>query len=193
MSSSYDDKFNKMEVEKMIVKEKDILMPIEVAGVEFRNPFHIASGPASRFPEQLVKAQECGWAGASIKLTFDPAPYINLKPRYGWFKDLGYLSFSAETKLNIEEGLRLIEEGRRKTKDFILLANITYSGDKGLKGWASRMNARRTLMSTLKRSQRKKLSGRPKDVLTAVAALAVVFARKFTPLLPLALRITKLK
>jgi len=121
----------------VIVKEKDILMPIEVAGVEFRNPFHIASGPASKLPEQLVKAQECGWAGASIKLAFDPAPYINLKPRYGWFKDLGYLSFSAETRLNIEEGLRLIEEGRRKTKDFILLANITYSGDKGLEGWAN--------------------------------------------------------
>jgi len=84
-----------------------------------------------------VGAQECGWAGASIKLTFDPAPYINLEPRYGCFQDLGYLSFSAEKRLNIEEGLKLMEETRKQTRDFVILANITYSGDKGLEGWTN--------------------------------------------------------
>ncbi|GAI29962.1 unnamed protein product [marine sediment metagenome] len=112
-------------------------MPIELAGIKFRNPFCVSSGPASKSVEQLIKAQKCGWAGASIKLTFDPAPYINLEPRYGWFQDLGYLSFSAEKRLNIEEGLKLIEEGRKQTKDFVLIANITYSGNKGLEGWAN--------------------------------------------------------
>ncbi|MBE3114932.1 MAG: FAD-dependent oxidoreductase [Actinobacteria bacterium] len=121
----------------MTINEKNILMPVEVAGVKFRNPFYVSSGPVSKSVEQLVRAQECGWGGASIKLTFDPAPYINLEPRYGWFQDLGYLSFSAEKRLNIEEGLKLIEEGRKQTKDFVLLANITYSGDKGLEGWAN--------------------------------------------------------
>ena len=121
----------------MGVDEKDIVTPVEVAGVRFRNPFYVSSGPASKSLEQLVRAQECGWAGASIKLTFDPAPYINLEPRYGWFQDLGYLSFSAEKRLNIEEGLKLIGEGRKHTRDFILLANIAYSGNKGLEGWAN--------------------------------------------------------
>lgn len=121
----------------MSVEEKNILMPIEVAGVKFRNPFYVSSGPASKSFKQLAKAQECGWAGASIKLTFDPAPYINLEPRYGWFPNRGFLSFSAEKRLNIEEGLKLIEEGRKKLKDFVLLANITYSGNKGLEGWVN--------------------------------------------------------
>lgn len=121
----------------MPVNEKDVLMPVEVAGVRFGNPFYVSSGPASKSLEQLIRAQECGWAGASIKLTFDPAPYINLEPRYGWFQDLGYLSFSAEKRLNIEEGLKLIEEGRKQTRDFVLLANIAYSGNKGLEGWAN--------------------------------------------------------
>jgi len=121
----------------MAVNENDILMPVEIAGVRLRNPFCVSSGPASKSLEQLVRAQECGWAGASIKLTFDPAPYINLEPRYGWFQDLGYLSFSAEKRLNNEEGLKLMEEARKHTRDFILLANIAYTGDKGLEGWAN--------------------------------------------------------
>ncbi len=121
----------------MAVEEKNILMPLEIAGVKFRNPFYVSSGPASKSVEQLLRAQECGWAGASIKLTFDPVPYINLEPRYGWFQDLGYLSFSAEKRLIIEEGLKLMEEARRRTRDFILLANITYSGKKGPEGWAN--------------------------------------------------------
>ena len=124
-------------MDNIAVDKKGILMPFEIAGIEFRNPFYVSSGPASKSVEQLLRAQEYGWAGASIKLTFDPVPYINLEPRYGWFKDLGYFSFSAEKRLSIEEGLKLIEEGRRRTRDFVLLANITYSGKKGPEGWAN--------------------------------------------------------
>ena len=119
----------------MSINEENILMPIELAGIKFRNPFCVSSGPASKSVEQLIKAQKCGWAGASIKLTFDPAPYINLKPRYRWYNKQELFSFSAETRLNFEEGLKLIEQGRKQTRDFILFANITYSGNKGLCGW----------------------------------------------------------
>lgn len=112
-------------------------MPVTVGGVTFRNPFYVGSGPTSKSIDHLVKADRLGWGGASIKLTFDPAPYVNLDPRYGWFEDQGFLSFSAETRLGIEQGLQLIEEGRRKcSDDFLLMANITYIGDKpGVQGW----------------------------------------------------------
>ena len=112
-------------------------LPIEVGGLTFRNPFYVGSGPASKSVDQLVKADRLGWGGASIKLTFDPTPYVSLEPRYGYWADRGFLSFSAETRLSKEEGLRLIEEGRRRcSPDFVLLANITYIGDKpGVQGW----------------------------------------------------------
>jgi len=120
----------------MKVNLNDMVLPVEVGGLTFRNPFYVGSGPTSKAIEHLVKAAEYGWAGASIKLTFDPAPYVSLEPRYGWFEDRGFLSFSAETRLDVEEGLRLIEEGRKRTADFILMANITYIGDKpGVRGW----------------------------------------------------------
>ena len=111
-------------------------LPVKVGGLTFRNPFYVGSGPTTKSVDHLVKAAETGWAGASIKLTFDPEPYVSLEPRYGWFDDQGFLSFSAETRLTVEEGLRLVEEGRRRTRDFLIMANITYVGDKpGVAGW----------------------------------------------------------
>ena len=74
-----------------VPKSADMAMPVEVAGLTFRNPFYVGSGPTSKSIEHLVKADACGWAGASIKLTFDPAPYVSLEPRYGWFEEQGFL------------------------------------------------------------------------------------------------------
>ena len=115
---------------------EDILMPQELAGLKFRNPLIVASGPASKNVDQLVAAEEAGWGGVSIKLTIDPHPYINPDPRYRWLPEPGYHIFTAERRLNLKQGLNLVEEARKKTKEIIIFANITYFGDKGLKGWA---------------------------------------------------------
>lgn len=121
----------------MKIKEKDILMPIEIKGIKFRNPFYVSSGPVSKSVELLEKAEKYGWGAVSIKLTFDPYPYINKKPRYGWKKEERYLFFTAEKRLVIDEGLKLIEEGRKRTKEIILWANIAYSGNEGIEGWVN--------------------------------------------------------
>jgi len=120
----------------MKYKESELLIPTNVAGMEFRNPFYVSSGPTTKSIDQLQKAYYTGWGGASIKLTFDPAPYINKLPRYGWFPEMNAFGFTAEKRLKVDEALKLVEEARRKIKDFILLANITYVGEKGLDGWA---------------------------------------------------------
>jgi dihydroorotate dehydrogenase/NAD-dependent dihydropyrimidine dehydrogenase PreA subunit len=110
-------------------------MSFEVAGLKFRNPFVVASGPATKHITQLVEAERCGWGGASLKLALEPAPYINLDPRYRWWKQEQYLAFSAEKRLTLDEALRLTEKGRKQTKDLVILANIAYTGDKGMDGW----------------------------------------------------------
>ncbi len=110
-------------------------MSFEVAGLKFRNPFVVASGPATKHITQLVEAERCGWGGASLKLAIEPAPYINLEPRYRWWKQEQYLAFSAEKRLTLEEALRLTEQGRKQTKELIILANIAYTGEKGMDGW----------------------------------------------------------
>jgi len=116
--------------------EIEVLIPVEKAGLSFRNPFIIASGPASKTITQIQEAERSGWGGVSIKLTIEPEPYINRNPRYRWLDESGIHIFTLESRLNLQEGLRLVEAGRKTTKDIIIFANITYAGEKGIQGWA---------------------------------------------------------
>ena len=114
----------------------DFDLPVEVAGVRFRNPFFVSSGPTTSMLQQLIKAAECGFAGASVKLTFDPPPYINRKPRYGWDEEQHLLYFSAEKRIILDEACRLIEAARKQIDNFVLFSNFTYS-EAGLEGWVN--------------------------------------------------------
>ena len=115
----------------------DIQIPVTIGGVTFKNPFFVASGPTTKSVRQLVEIERTGWAAASIKLSIDPAPYINRKPRYSLFKDRDALAFTAEKRLTFEQGLQLIREAKPKLHDLKLMANITYAGDEGVSGWVN--------------------------------------------------------
>ena len=116
---------------------EDIRIPVKVGGVTFKNPFYVASGPTTKNVRQLQRIEETGWAAASIKLSIDPAPYINRKPRYGLFDETNALAFTAEKRLTFQEGLTLIEDAKKVLSDLILMANITYAGDRGAAGWVN--------------------------------------------------------
>ena len=116
---------------------KEIYMPVKIGGVTFKNPFYVSSGPTTKSVKQLKRIEETGWAAASIKLTIDPAPYINRVPRYAVFEDRNALCFTAEKRLKFSEGLTLVEEAKKVLNDLILMANITYAGDEGVAGWVN--------------------------------------------------------
>ena len=116
---------------------QDIHIPVTIGGVTFKNPFYVASGPTTKSVKQLLKIEETGWAAASIKLSIDPAPYINRKPRYGIFKDRNALAFTTEKRLTFAEGLKLIQDAKPLLHDLKLMANITYAGDDGVAGWVN--------------------------------------------------------
>lgn len=115
----------------------EIHIPVTIGGVTFKNPFFVASGPTTKSVKQLVRIEETGWAAASIKLSIDPAPYINRKPRYSLFKDRDALAFTAEKRLTFEQGLKLIADAKPLLHDLKLMANITYAGDNGVDGWVN--------------------------------------------------------
>lgn len=111
-------------------------MALTIGNVTFRNNFVVGSGPTVKWKEQLILAEESGWAGVSLKLAFDPEPYISLPPRYRWFKEEKYHAFTAEKRLTFDQSLKLLEEGRKITRNLVLFANFTYVGDKtGVAGW----------------------------------------------------------
>ena len=118
----------------MNLKEKDYLMPIEVAGLKFRNNFVVGSGPAVKTLDMVKEIERCGWGAASLKLTIDPT-YISKPPRYRWLKKQKYHAFTAETRLTFDEGLRLMEQARKAVSELILYANMAYAGEEGDEGW----------------------------------------------------------
>jgi len=118
-----------------MASSNDFDIPVEVAGIRFRNPFYVASGPTTMKIEQLKRIEETGWGGASLKLTLDPPPYINRRPRYGYYEMEQALTFTAEKRLTLEELLKLIDAGRKETSEIVLFSNITYAGEKGIEGW----------------------------------------------------------
>jgi len=117
--------------------KKDCYLPVKIAGLEFKNPFYVASGPTTRTVEQLKRIEKAGWAAASIKLTIDPAPYINRFPRYAVFDQYSALAFTAEKRLKFREGLQLVQDAKKELTDLLLMANITYAGDEGVSGWVN--------------------------------------------------------
>lgn len=108
-----------------------------IGGVHFKNPFYVASGPTTKSVRQLQRIEETGWAAASIKLTIDPAPYINREPRYGLFKERKALAFTAEKRLTFEQGLKLVSDAKKVLHDLVLMANMTYAGDDEINGWVN--------------------------------------------------------
>lgn len=120
-----------------MAKYTDFDLPVTYAGVKFRNPFYVSSGPTTMTVEQLERMEQTGWGGASLKLTIDPKPYINRHPRYGYYPTRNFLSFTAERRLTLDELLELIDKGRKVAPSLVLWANITYAGDAGLAGWVN--------------------------------------------------------
>ena len=117
-----------------MTKDDFFYLPVTIGNVELKNPFIVASGPTAKRVDQLELAERCGWAAASLKQTFNPVPYINYEPRYRWLKKEKLHTFTAEYRLDMESGLRLMEEGRKRCKEMILIANYSYvQGD--LEGW----------------------------------------------------------
>ena len=118
------------------IYQDDGRFALTIGSVTFRNNFVVASGPTVKWKEQLILAEESGWAGASLKLAFEPEPYISLPPRYRWFSKEKYHAFTAEKRLSFDQCLKLLEEGRKSAPNLLLFANITYVGDKpGTTGW----------------------------------------------------------
>ncbi len=103
-------------------------LSVKLGDITLRNPFIVGSGPTVKNLDQLKKAEDNGWAAASLKLAIDPVPYITLPPRYRWLEKQRLHIFTAETRLTPAASFKLLEEGRKAVKDLVMIPNITYDG-----------------------------------------------------------------
>jgi dihydroorotate dehydrogenase/Pyruvate/2-oxoacid:ferredoxin oxidoreductase delta subunit len=109
-------------------------LPVTIGNVRLRNPFVVGSGPTVKSLPQLQLIEKCGWGAASTKQTYNPRPYISYDPRYRWLKKEKLHIFTAEHRLDMETGLRLVEEARKQCKELVVIANYSDAGD-NLDSW----------------------------------------------------------
>ena len=109
-------------------------LPVTIGNVTLRNPFSVGSGPPVKNLEQIELIERCGWGAASTKQTYNPRPYISYDPRYRWLKKEKLHIFTAEHRLDMETGLRLVENARKKCKELVIIANYSDAGD-NLDSW----------------------------------------------------------
>lgn len=100
-------------------------LPVKIGNVTLRNPFVVGSGPTVKNVEQLELIENCGWGAASTKLTCNPRPFINYDPRYRWLKKEKLHIFTAEHRLDMESGLRLVEAARKRCRELVIIANYS--------------------------------------------------------------------
>jgi dihydroorotate dehydrogenase/Pyruvate/2-oxoacid:ferredoxin oxidoreductase delta subunit len=104
-------------------------LPVTIGNVTLRNPFVVGSGPTVKNLPQLELIEKCGWGAASTKQTYNPRPYISYDPRYRWLKKEKLHIFTAEHRLDMETGLRLVEDARKTCKELVIIANYSDAGD----------------------------------------------------------------
>ncbi len=104
---------------------------IDFAGIKFKNPFVIASGPITSKVELLKKAEKHGAIAASIKLTIDEQSFRGKLRTYSM---PGHVIISPiDSRLDVSEGLKLVKDAKRSTS-LILFANMASSGI-DVNGW----------------------------------------------------------
>jgi dihydroorotate dehydrogenase/Pyruvate/2-oxoacid:ferredoxin oxidoreductase delta subunit len=104
-------------------------LPVKIGDVTLRNPFIVGSGPTVKNLGQLELIEKSGWGAASTKQTYNPRPYISYDPRYRWLKKEKLHIFTAEHRLDMDTGLRLVEDARKTCKDLVIIANYSDAGD----------------------------------------------------------------
>lgn len=105
---------------------------LEFAGLEFKNPYVVASSPLTARVKWLRAAADAGAAAVSTKLTFLKQPFYG---KLRMYDDPAVGSIVChDRRLDLEEGVRLVEEGKRYTRDLIYFCNITHAAE-DLDGW----------------------------------------------------------
>ncbi len=100
-----------------------------VLGIEFENPFLLASAPPTASIESIDKAFEAGWGGAVLKtITPDDLEMIEASPRYATIKEKGKVIclqnielLSHETVQHWVEGIKYLKE---KYPSKVIIASI---------------------------------------------------------------------
>ncbi|MGE5623549.1 MAG: hypothetical protein ACM3UP_00835 [Methanocella sp.] len=96
---------------------------IDFGGLKLRNPVVIASGPVSATIEQLAAADRAGAAAASIKQVMTRQTFRGNLRAYSIPEEI--LCFPIDKRLDVQEGLDLVREAKRRKLELKIIANLS--------------------------------------------------------------------
>ena len=96
---------------------------LEFAGLKFKNPFVVASSPLTAKVHLIKRAEEFDAAAVSTKLTFIEQPFYGKLRMYNNPREGSIVCH--DRRLDLEEGVRLIEEARKVTHEKALSWSIS--------------------------------------------------------------------
>lgn len=96
---------------------------IDFGGLKLKNPVVIASGPVSATIDQLEAAARAGAAGASIKQVMTRQTFRGNLRAYSVPEHI--LLFPIDKRLDVEEGLDLVREAKKRRLDMAIIVNLS--------------------------------------------------------------------
>ncbi|MFQ5710830.1 MAG: NAD-dependent dihydropyrimidine dehydrogenase subunit PreA [Candidatus Geothermarchaeales archaeon] len=104
-------------------------LKVNFAGIEFKNPFVLASGPPTKDAERIIRAAKMGWGGAVTK-TIAKEPTVDARTRLGYLRRGRTLYGMNNIELITREPLKRWTEDwipkikEDAPKDFVLIGSI---------------------------------------------------------------------
>ena len=97
---------------------------LEYAGLRLKNPYVVASSPLTAKVKWLRAAADAGAAAVSTKLTFIKQPFYGKLRMYDNVREGSIVCH--DRRLDLDEGVRLVEEGKRHTGDMIYFLSLIH-------------------------------------------------------------------
>ena len=100
------------------------MLSTDFCGFALKNPFLLASGPATRDAEHMARGLEAGWAGAVTKtISLEPSSGIRLSPRFASV-GRGFLNLELLSGRSLDAWLADIGSVKREFPDRMIIASI---------------------------------------------------------------------
>ena len=100
------------------------MLSTEFCGFALRNPFFLASGPATRDASHIARGLEAGWAGAVTKtVSLEPSSGLRLSPRFATVGG-GFLNLELLSDRSLDDWLSDIEALKKSFPDRMIIASI---------------------------------------------------------------------
>lgn len=96
---------------------------IDFGGLKLKNPVVIASGPVTATIGQLEAAEQAGAAGVSIKQVMTRQSFRGNLRAYSVPENI--LLFPIDKRLDVEEGLALVREAKKRQLDLAIIVNLS--------------------------------------------------------------------